>query len=426
MQQVEQVTITKIKLGDRFRKDMGDLSELSESIKEKGLIQPITLDWNYKLLAGGRRFAASKLAGLVEVPAIRRKSTSEIDAREIELFENIHRKDFTWQERVAAESALFNLKISKDPQWTLREQAAETNSGREGTRRRVELAQAVETFPQLAIAKTEDEAWKAYKGIEEKLITESLSRDAIKKATKGIRWANDHYKIGDALAGMEGLAEGMQHFAEVDPPYAVALDKKKSRNSDTSKMDEYTELAPKDYLIFISTLAMETYRALDTHSFAIWWYGWDWHHETLAVLREAGFHVPPIPAIWTKGSQGQTASPDTMLGSCHEPFFICRKGMAKLAKPGRSNVFDYTPLAPSKKIHPTEKPPGLMDEILATFTFPGQRVVIPLLGSGSTLRACYRTGRTGFGWDLSDAHKKRFLVAVAEEEKAGSYDMPKK
>ena len=115
-----------------------------------------------------------------------------------------------------------------------------------------------------------------------------------------------------------------------------------------------------------------------------------------------------------------------MLGRSYEPFFVCRKGDGKLARPGRSNVFSYTPLAPAKKIHPTEKPLDLMVDILETFTFPGTRRVIPLLGSGVTLRACYKTGRIGFGWDLSKEHRKRFLARVAEEEEAGAYGAKEK
>ena len=62
-----------------------------------------------------------------------------------------------------------------------------------------------------------------------------------------------------------------------------------------------------------------------------------------------------------------------------------------------------------------------MVEILETFTFPGVRCVVPLLGSGATLRAAYRTGRIAFGWDLSAEHRKKFLARVADDEEAGLY-----
>lgn len=414
------LSISKIKIGERFRHDLGDLNELAESIRQKGLIQPVTIDQNFNLLAGGRRVAAALEAGLLDIPCIRRTVEGQIDALEIELFENIHRKDFTWQERCSCEKALLELKQKSDPEWGVRKQARETNVSPPAVSRRIELAAAVEAFPQLAECKTEDDAWKAYKKIEERLITDSIVNGAKAKALKGVKIADSNYKVGDVLEGMSKLKDDFYHFAEVDPPYGVDLDARKSRHKGNN-MEEYHELSVKDYLPFIDQLARETYRVLQPHAFTVWWFGMSWYTDTLAILREAGFYVSDIPAIWTKGAQGQTASPDTMLGSSYEPFFVCRKGDAKLAKSGRSNVFDYSTIPPSQKIHPTEKPQALMVEILETFTFPGTRMVIPLLGSGSTLRACYRTGRIGFGWDLSKEHKTRFLARVVEDEEAGLY-----
>jgi ParB family chromosome partitioning protein len=56
--------ISDIKIGDRHRKDMGDIPALAASIREIGLINPITIDENGHLLAGARRLAACKQLGL--------------------------------------------------------------------------------------------------------------------------------------------------------------------------------------------------------------------------------------------------------------------------------------------------------------------------------------------------------------------------
>lgn len=418
---VELVPLKKVKVGPRFRENVNLDEEFINSIKAKGVIQPITLDQKYNLLAGGRRYAASIEAGLLEIPCIRRTTTDRIDAIEIELYENIFRVDFTWQERAAAEKALYDLRSANDPSYSVDVQAEETRQGRSSVYQRIELANAAEAFPELKKFDTAKEAWKAYKNIEERLITESLINNAKAKALKGVKIAESNYKVGDVFEGMGKLVDGSYFFAEVDPPYAVNIDVRKSRSLDTSKLGTYQEIAATEYPQFIADLAGETYRVLQNNTFCVWWYGWDWHTTVLATLREVGFKVSGIPAIWTKGSQGQTASPDTMLGSCHEPFFVCRKGEPKLARVGRSNVFDFTPTSPTKKIHPTERPQELMVEILETFTFPGVRCVVPLLGSGATLRAAYRTGRIAFGWDLSAEHRKKFLARVADDEEAGLY-----
>ena len=72
------------------------LSELAASIKEMGIIQPITLrkinDDHYQIIAGERRFRASKLAGLTTIPAYVRTANDE-GMLEMALVENIQRED---------------------------------------------------------------------------------------------------------------------------------------------------------------------------------------------------------------------------------------------------------------------------------------------------------------------------------------------
>lgn len=72
------------------------LNELAESIKQIGVIQPITLrkmaDHKYQIIAGERRFRASQIAGLKQIPAYVREVTDE-QVMEMALIENIQRED---------------------------------------------------------------------------------------------------------------------------------------------------------------------------------------------------------------------------------------------------------------------------------------------------------------------------------------------
>ena len=79
----------------RKKFDTESLEELSESIKRYGVIQPIVVtkkDKYYEIIAGERRWRASKLAGLTEIPAII-KDNDERKNQEISLIENIQRED---------------------------------------------------------------------------------------------------------------------------------------------------------------------------------------------------------------------------------------------------------------------------------------------------------------------------------------------
>ncbi len=413
MESVRMVPTEAIDIGLRYREDLGDLTGLKASITQFGIIQPITINrQGKKLVAGERRLQAAKELEMKEVPVIFWDIDNETDAREIELMENICRKDMEWPERANLERAIFNLKKDKDSTWTQVKHAEEMGISKGAIDRRMQLANVMDIVPELADCKTEDEAWKKYKRLEEDVVIEALRRKGGDRYGKAAKYAEDHFKIGDALGGMEEVQAGVVNFAEVDPPYGVDLAKRKGRNKDQSFMDLYNEIQAKDYPIFLEKIMSEVYRTLREDSFCIWWYGMSWHDLVLKTLRSVGFQVGDIPAIWTKGAVGQTASPDTMLGSGYEPFFICRKGKPKLAKPGRSNVFSYSPIPPATKIHPTEKPLDLMLEIVDTFTYPGSILAIPFLGSGVTLRAAYRRKMTGFGWELDEMIKRRFIGRV--------------
>ena len=84
------------------RTEFGDLTELTESIKEKGVLEPLlvkpTDDGKFMIIAGERRWRASQLAGLTEVPCIEMEVDDKALA-EIALIENLQRKDLTvWEE----------------------------------------------------------------------------------------------------------------------------------------------------------------------------------------------------------------------------------------------------------------------------------------------------------------------------------------
>jgi len=81
------------------RKSIGDLRELTDSIREKGVLEPLLVRFVpredcYYIISGERRYHASRAAGLNEVPCIE-KMADDAETLEIGLIENIQRKDLT-------------------------------------------------------------------------------------------------------------------------------------------------------------------------------------------------------------------------------------------------------------------------------------------------------------------------------------------
>ena len=84
---------------DQPRKALGDLRELTESIREKGVLEPLLVRFMpredcYYIISGERRYHASRAAGLREVPCIE-KMADDAETLEIALIENLQRKDLT-------------------------------------------------------------------------------------------------------------------------------------------------------------------------------------------------------------------------------------------------------------------------------------------------------------------------------------------
>jgi ParB family transcriptional regulator, chromosome partitioning protein len=92
------ISLDSIEVGDQPRKNFDEesLRELSESIKQVGILQPLLVvrhNNGYKLIAGERRWKAAKIAGLQEVPVIILDNSSELNLRAIQLIENLQRQD---------------------------------------------------------------------------------------------------------------------------------------------------------------------------------------------------------------------------------------------------------------------------------------------------------------------------------------------
>lgn len=419
---LKHVQVSAIICEDRAREDLGDLEELKNSIREKGVIQPISIDSNMRLLAGGRRYTACLELGIPSIPAIIRDSVDEIDAKEIELIENIHRKDFTWQERARLTAEIDGLFRKKDPNWNIRKTGELLEASKSSVGRDLQLARAMEVVPEISEAKTADDALKMIKKLEEDAITQELRRrqQETMQTTKprggidagvaaALKQADQNYVVKDVFLGMEGLRNnGNISIIECDPPYGIDLHTQKAGNV----AQNYKEVDGSVYKDFLSKLTKELYRVANRDCWLIFWFGQSWGREVYDALTEAGWIVDEIPSIWVK-PQGQTLQPELYYARCYEPFYLCRKGKPVMAERGRSNVFNFT--GDGSKYHPTQRPVPLIETILTTLSVGMDTVFIPFLGSGATLRACYNLGLKGFGFDLDGSYKDKFMLAVEED-----------
>lgn len=93
------------------RTELGDIKELMASIEQKGILEPIIvrpMQGRYEIIAGERRYIASKRLGLKEMPCIE-KHVEDNEAMEIALIENLQRKDLDPFEEADGLQALANM-----------------------------------------------------------------------------------------------------------------------------------------------------------------------------------------------------------------------------------------------------------------------------------------------------------------------------
>lgn len=104
----------EIKVKSNPRKDFGNMTELVESIRQHGIIEPLIVNKEGELIAGERRLKAAKSLGIEKVP-VRIMEPGEAETEEIKIIENIQRKDLTpVEEGTAFERYVKHIKCSAE------------------------------------------------------------------------------------------------------------------------------------------------------------------------------------------------------------------------------------------------------------------------------------------------------------------------
>jgi ParB-like chromosome segregation protein Spo0J len=409
--------------------------DLIASIKSKGLISALTVDEKHNLLAGGRRYKACLEAGVEYVPVNVKKQLSPVDRLEIELDENLQRKSLTWQEEVRLKEAIDDEKRKEDPNWSLRKTAAFFGDSVGSIHRDLDIAKAVKAIPELAQAKTKDEAVKKIQKMHDDIVLAEFAKRQVAKISvvesqkegeekpsdeqkkrEGAMKIFDSYLVGDARFLIAECADASFDFANVDPPYGINLNdvKASQRGGDekTINLDDYAEVDPDEYESFTIHIADEVFRVLKDNTWCVWWFGIEWYEMVKRILTEIGFSVDLIPCLWIK-DRGQTNRPDCYFGRAYETFFLASKGKPTILKKGRLNTFSYPIGDSGKKIHAAEKPVKLMREIFSSLALPGSKIISPFLGSGNDIIAAIAENMTCTGFDSSENNKNKFISVIA-------------
>lgn len=424
---------------ERDRRDYGGTAEwedFKEDINRNGLICSIAVkalpEDKFKLLAGGRRLqACSELSHETINATVYTGEVDEADMALIEIIENLKRKKLLPEEEVRSKAKYLDLmqtkygkKVSTNPKApgvSLTEVARMLGETPANLSRDITLARAFEVMPELAQLKTKAEAFKAASRNVKKL-REFKAVKEIKAAQKEdsdspIQAVDNAYIVGDFLIEGKKISSLLIDLLEIDPPYAIELDKVKKQKDGIvgTATKDYTEVDYEAYEAFMRATLQEAFRIARNGAWLVLWFDIKQLERIHSWATEAGWKGRKIPGCWIKPT-GQTNQPSLYLANAVEHFLYFRKGNASLNKEGRSNAFNYSPVSPARKTHPTERPIDLMEDIIETFVRQGSLICSPFLGSGKTILAAENLSCKCFGYDLSQVYKNSYTVRVHENK----------
>lgn len=108
-----------------------------------------------------------------------------------------------------------------------------------------------------------------------------------------------------------------------------------------------------------------------------------------------------------------------IVGNCEYGLILYRDKLPKFNNQGRMifNCMDWCRDNSSPKIHPTQKPVPLLMRLIEIFTDEGDVVIDPCAGSGSSLVACHRLNRKGYGFEIIKKYYEQAIKWIEDEQR---------
>lgn len=441
------------------------LQELKASIEDRGLMHPPVLRQDgdrFILVAGERRLRVIaeifELGGVVrcdgkeyrdEVPFTSLGDLDELEAEEAELDENLRRRDLSWQELADAHARLHKLRntqkeqqlqqavtsgalptsvtTDKTPAHTIADTARELFGRSDGAyqdtvRKEVIVAKHLDN-PEVAKAKSLDEAWKVLKRQEESKKNVALALEVGKTFNADLH----ELRNIDCLTAMRELVPNPDlHFDVIltDPPYGMGAHEFGDAGGKLTGIEHRYDDSYEAWQTLMSGLRklpgdiLErvhegwcnlAYAVAKPQAHAYVFCDIDRFHELRDMMRLAGWYVFRTPIINVKSNSGRVPLPDRGPRRQYEILLYAIKG----DKPTTHIYPDViTTSADENMTHGAQKPVALYQNLLMRSVKPGDRVADFFVGSGTIFEAAHGMKCVAYGTETNPEYYGMSLARI--------------
>jgi site-specific DNA-methyltransferase (adenine-specific) len=213
---------------------------------------------------------------------------------------------------------------------------------------------------------------------------------------RGTSIAPDSVVRGDCLKLMRRLASASVDFVLTDPPYLVGYVSRDGRRIEGDADGRWLEPA-----------FAELYRVLRADSYCVSFYGWSQAHRFLRAWNRAGFRIASH-FVWPKA---YASGDGRLVRYRHEQAYLLVKGRPPRPSILLPDVLDWE--YSGNLLHPTQKPVSALVPLVLAFSRPGDVVLDPFCGSGSSLVAAKVANRHYIGFELDERYARAATERLA-------------
>ena len=406
--ETETQDICMVNLSDLFdtqsRRDHGDLAGLKDSIQELGLLEPLLITPQHKLIAGRRRFQALTELGIRTVPARIVSPANALEEFRMAWHENKHRRPESWAEERRSElyeaqlyAEIFpdatirggdrrksdvqseNISLCSVPSFTAA-RAEVFGQTQRTVQSRLQMAHALESHPELASCKTESAARRKLRDIK---------REAELAAVKGK--ATNPLPPAVEIVHADCVDWMPEHCAEfdcliADPPY----------NTGRMEWDNFAD--DEQYLGFTVAWLKWAFGCLKAEHHAFIFCPSEHGADYEMILRNIQ-HRPLSRIVWHHRNLSMGRVIGNGLARTYDLIFHCGTKPLNLSEEWSDKRFDVQTFAApqtnfdDKKLHQTQKPLELIKWLVEIGSRAGECVLDPFAGAGTTGIACLELER---------------------------------